>query len=198
VQDVQTEALRVPTQLGLDREEGRRKRHRKIVAALILLALLGSYLFTYFVAQQQGAQGARAELLEASIASLQQENARRASVGLPPINVPPPAVNTDAVIDSVTTAVIAKITSDPRFRGPAGQSIMGPQGQQGPMGPQGIPGERGERGERGLPGLPGLPGERGLPGEKGEPGERGPEGPQGPQGPQGPPAEGGGIIGGGG
>lgn len=185
-------------------EKKRNKARNKIIAGLVVLALLGSYLFTYFVARDQGAKAANLELLQGAVTSLEQANEARKQQGLPPVQAPPPAapgVNTSAVIDAVTTAVIAQIGSDPRFRGPAGESIMGPKGPAGdagvagPMGPMGPAGPLGPAGDRGPQGDSGPPGRDGTNGQTGSQGPQGPEGPQGdrgqqgdagPEGPQGP------------
>jgi len=64
--------------------------------------------------------------------------------------------------------------------GPAGESIIGPQGEKGPAG-ESIVGPRGPQGEPGVSNTPGPQGDRGEKGEagpegKGTPGPRGPAG----------------------
>lgn len=76
-------------------------------------------------------------------------------------------------------------------RGPAGESIRGPQGiigLPGPKGDRGPEGPPGQTGQRGPEGPVGEKGDRGPEGPIGPPGEKGPTGPRGAPGPQGPPA----------
>lgn len=201
---IQTQIQRAADQLDVEfeRRERRDKRRNRLIAGAIALAIIGSYLFTYFVARAEGAKAANLELLESAVSSLQQANDERAKQGLPPVQVPAPApaqLDRNAVIDAVTSAVIAQIGSDPRFKGPAGESIMGPKGPQGDQGPQGLPGvagptgpagrdgERGPQGDTGPEGPQGQQGPKGDTGDRGPQGDTGPEGPTGPQGPEGPP-----------
>jgi len=70
-------------------------------------------------------------------------------------NQPQPCIDVDALAD----AVVEKMATDSRFRGPQGDP--GPRGEPGPQGPPGPSGAKGE---------PGPPGPRGEAGAQGPPG----------------------------
>lgn len=188
------------------RRQRRRKRNKRAVIAAIILAILGSYLFTAVIAQRQGAAGARLDLMNGSIASLQQENIAREARGQEPLPVPVKTDTPDSseVVDAVTRAVLGRLSADPRLRGKDGIGIPGQDGLPGPQGVPGVPGPvgpagpPGAAGSKGVPGAAGSDGKNGQNGSRGEPGPQGDPGPAGPAGPPGPQGDSGGIIGGGG
>lgn len=178
-----------PTQGQLERETRARQRGQKVFAAVIVLAILLGYLFTYFVSRNVGATAAKQQLLESTISSLEQTNRQRADVGLPPVDIPAvvsqvedsgTGLDPSAITDAVTLNVVSLLETDPRFRGAPG--VVGPVG---PRGEPCLPENPECKGPPGQPGQPGQPGENGQNGQDGEPCDpsnpacRGPEGPPG-------------------
>uniref|UniRef100_S4RE73 Uncharacterized protein n=1 Tax=Petromyzon marinus TaxID=7757 RepID=S4RE73_PETMA len=126
-----------------------------------------------------------------------------------------PVINIDGVIQTGDGCCLTQggELEEIKFKGPKGDSVMGPPGipgtpgangqpgygLEGPTGQPGLPGAQGppgnpgvgvpgtgKPGPRGHVGEHGMPGPPGFPGSAGEPGPPGPPGPHGPQGPQGP------------
>lgn len=170
-----------PTQTQLHRETRARQRGQKVFAAVIVLAILAGYIFTYIVSQNVGRNAAKQEILASTVSSLEQTNRSRADVGLPPVDIPAVVqevesngLDQSALVDAVTLNVVSLLETDSRFRGAPG--AIGPVGPRGepclPSNPEcvGPPGAEGE---------PGRPGEPGEPGEEGEPGRPGDTGPAG-------------------
>lgn len=150
-----------PTKTQLEREKSARVRSAKLFTALLVLTVLGGYLFTYFVSREVGANAAKQELLASTVQSLEQTNIQRQSQGLPLVDIPAvvdgverAGMDQAAIVDAVTLNVVALLETDPRFRGTAGATgPVGPRGEpclprnEGCRGPAGERGERGPRGE---------------------------------------------------
>lgn len=177
-----------PTKRALDQESTSRKRGFKVIIAVILLALIGGYLFTYFVSREVGATAAQAELLASTVRSLESTNVQRQAAGLPPVDIQAVVDDVEAggvdqagVIDAVTLNIIALLETDKRFRGPAGE--IGKRGADGapclPTNPLcvGPPGLNGSNGTDGTPGTNGADGGEGKQGKPGEPGTNGDDAP---------------------
>jgi len=186
-----------PNQADFDLEKSQRKRGQRVLIALLALAVVGGYVFTYFVSRDVGAGAARDELLFSTVASLEATNIEREKAGLAPINIPAVVeqaapggvVDQGAIIDAVTLNVLARMETSDRFRGAAGAA--GLPGRDGApclptdprcVGPAGQPGADGEDGADSI-----VPGPKGADGEDGAdstvPGPIGPIGPVGPAGP---------------
>ncbi len=182
-------------------------RRGRVFIAILVGVLASVYLYTYIVQGQVTGVRAdvavaqtRQQLFDAAIQEIREDNDDRADLGLPPIPLPSGELDSTGqleqgqVIDSITTAVLARISADPAFRGSIGSpGLIGPDGRPcdpatNPLciGPQGETGPAGPPGPIGPAGPMGLQGETGPQGEQGEQGERGPQGPVGPQGPEGP------------
>ncbi len=162
------ELAATPTVRQLKSEQSSRIRGQRIIYAVLALAIVVGYFFTYIVAQDVGRTSARAELLDSTVASLVEANEVRQAQGLPaiPIDDVIRQLNDKGIVQAVTAAVLAQVASDPRFRGPSG--AIGPEGAAGQPG-VGIPGDRG------IPGVPGIDGEDGN-SIKGDTGDVGPKG----------------------
>lgn len=190
--DLDNAATAIVTREELERLVNQSRRRGNIIIALLVLTICGSYLLSYLnarsieaVTQDLAISATREALFDASLKQLQEANADREEAGLPPI--PPPLTNGSsyaipdgAIIDAVASTVIARISSDPEFRGAVG--VPGPPGKDGATGPAGPEGEVGQ---------PGPPGPQGPAGPQGPEGPKGAKGDQGDQGPPGPPILGG-------
>jgi hypothetical protein len=170
------ELAATPTFIEFEEEQRARKRGQKVLLALIALAVLGGYIFTWFVSRDVATQAARQELLRGTVAGLEQANVERAAIGLPQIPIEDVIANLDqdGIVSAVTTTVLARIESDPRFRGPSGAE--GVPGSPGLPGTAGTPGAAGQAGTNGTPGTNGQPGSVGLPGTDGANGTNGVDG----------------------
>ena len=178
------ELAATPTFTEFKQEQTERRRWNRVLLALIALAVLGGYIFTWFVSRDVATNAARQELLRGTVAGLEQANVERERAGLPQIPIQEVIANLDqdGIVSAVTTTVLARIESDPRFRGPAGS-----QGTPGLPGAAGTPGAAGEAGANGEQGAPGLNGTDGAPGEPGAPGTPGANGDKGDKGDKGDP-----------
>lgn len=179
-----------PTKRALDQESTSRKRGFNVIIAVILLALIGGYLFTYFVSRDVGATAAQQELLSSTVRSLESTNIQRQAVGLPPVDIQAVVDDVEAggvdqagVIDAVTLNIIALLETDPRFRGPAGEiGKRGPAGEPclptNPLcvGPPGLDGSNGTDGTSGTDGADGKDGKDGIDGVDGTDGTNGRDG----------------------
>jgi len=181
------ELAATPTFNEFKQEQNERRRWNKVLLALIALAVLGGYIFTWFVSRDVATNAARQELLRGTVAGLEQANVEREAAGLPQIPIQDVIANLDqdGIVSGVTTTVLARIESDPRFRGPVGAG--GLPGVPGAPGSAGTPGAAGSAGADGAPGTSGLNGADGLPGATGAPGANGTNGADGQPGPAGPP-----------
>ena len=190
------ELAETPTVVEFEQEKRARIRMGKIILALLVLAILLGYALTWFVADNVAKTTAKTELLRGTVESLQQANQQRAAVGLPPINIQDIVDQLDqkGIGDAITTTVLVKLSTDPRYRG-----VNGEPGIPGLPGAVGLPGAPGEPGTPGAPGAAGQPGATGTPGTAGQPGVNGvngangldglpgPSGTEGPAGAQGAP-----------
>jgi hypothetical protein len=190
------ELAATPTFNEFTQEQQARKRWNKLLLALIALAVLGGYIFTWFVSRDVATNAARQELLRGTVAGLEQANVERAEAGLPQIPIEDVIANLDqdGIVSAVTTTVLARIESDPRFRGPSGAEgvpgapgLPGTSGTPGAAGQAGANGINGTNGANGTDGLPGPSGSAGIQGDKGDKGDTGVKGDKGDTGAQGAP-----------
>lgn len=184
------ELAATPTFNEFSREREIRRRWNKVLLGLIALAVLGGYIFTWFVSRDVATNAARQELLRGTVAGLEQANVERERAGLPQIPIQDVIANLDqdGIVSAVTTTVLARIESDPRFRGPVGAAgLPGVPGAPGTAGTPGAAGSAGADGVQGAPGAAGLPGANGIDGANGTNGADGSPGPAGPAGAQGSP-----------
>jgi hypothetical protein len=167
------ELAETPTVVEFERERRERKRMGKIILALLVLAILLGYALTWFVADKVAKTSSRTELLRGTVESLQQANEARAAAGLPeiPIQQIVDQLDQKGLGDAITTTVLVKLSTDPRYRG-----VNGAPGLPGLPGPVGLPGAQGDPGAPGAPGAAGEPGAAGAPGAVGQPGEPGKQG----------------------
>lgn len=199
----------VATKKDTDRLDKKRKRGNRVLIALLILALVGGYLFTYSVSRSvgevAGTQASNDRAIRSSLSALDKTNIQRNRVGLPPIDVPKVAAELNDPNSGTTASdvsalnTIAKLQTDPRLRdlptiiGDAGKDgtpclpsdpacigLPGIPGTNGDPGDPGDPGEPGEAGKQGELGPSGIPGDKGEQGIQGIPGEQGAKGPPGP------------------
>lgn len=177
-----------PTVVEFQQEKRARIRMGKFILALLVLAILLGYALTWFVAGNVAKTSSRTELLRGTVESLQQANEQRAAAGLPqiPIQQIVDQLDQKGLADAITTTVLVKLATDPRYRGSGGApglpgavglpGIPGEPGIAGAPGAAGEPGATGAPGTAGQPGSPGAPGDPGVQGDKGIPGDKGDKG----------------------
>ncbi len=183
-----SELAETPTVVEFEQEKRARIRMGKFILALLVLAILLGYVLTWFVANKVATTAARTELLRGTVETLQQANEQRAAAGLPQIPIEEVVAQLDqkGIGDAITTTVLVKLATDPRYRGVNGEpGLPGVPGAVGLQGLPGDPGTAGAPGAAGQPGASGAPGAAGQPGVDGQPGPGGPAGLPGGEGPQG-------------
>lgn len=122
------------------------------VALMTILSLgLGSLLFPRIMKAETAIA-----FNTSAIEALQEARLKLRASGVPEADLPPPVViqghdvDVEAIIRATEATVLAKIRTDPKYRGAAG--IPGPSGKPGINGQPGPPGKQGEKGDAGPPG----------------------------------------------
>jgi hypothetical protein len=150
--DTVNRVRQLPTRQDLDRVSNKSARNRTIAICVALSLGIVSVIISVLTAYNQGQTAAAAAINASSIQALQQarDELRRSGVpeeSLPAVPLPnQPMINTDALVDATTALVLAKIRTDPKFRGETGADGMpcdptvypeciGPKGDPGPAGP---------------------------------------------------------------
>lgn len=155
---------------------GIQRRTSRLLYATVAICLLFSIVAisaTAFMVPRLARTEANTAVNTAAIESAIQVREQLRSTGvaeqdLPPVPEPRPpeeGVDIDSIVDSVAAIVLNEIRTDPRYRGPAGNT--GDPGQPcdpavwpaciGPEGASGDPGDDGEQGPKGEQGDPCLP-----------------------------------------
>jgi len=198
-------ASKLPTKDDLKRATRRSDRNRLyILCGVALISIIALAIAVALIPRLSSLEQNNA-INTGSIEKLQEARDQLRAAGVPEDQLPPvvpaPApgepVDVDALVNATAATILAKIRTDPAYRGAAGL-----KGDVGDMGPQGRPGEAPAcltsptqcQGAEGRQGPKGDEGERGLPGEsppclqeatacRGERGEKGDKGDKGDQGP---------------
>lgn len=182
--------------LRLNRRAGDRNRNITLIGvALIAVAAL---VFSSVNNSAINDTAAATAINTGSIKALNDARDQLRAAGVPESQLPPPVVinqsqpiDVDALVNATAATILAKIRTDPTYRGAAGL-----QGDVGPIGPGGVPGAapaclatptacQGADGKPGAPGAPGIDGSQGPKGDQGDQGIQGIQGVQGIQGLQG-------------
>lgn len=189
----------VPSKRDLYRDNRKRVRTATVTICIVGLIAIGSLILGYSNAQQVGVVAAGQAINTGSIEALSQARDQLRAAGVPEAQLPAPIViqqgepvDVDALVQATTATIVAKIRTDPNFRGQSGiDGLNGNDGATPPCiflpnmckGDQGIPGTVGPAGPAGVAGQAGP---AGVQGDQGVAGERGPMGLTGDTGPIGP------------
>ena len=162
--DTAQRARELPSREDLRIVERRSDRKQQVTVAIALVLALCGIGLSLATAYRQGQTAAATVINASSIQALEQAREELRASGVPEQDLPPLAtplpgasVDIDALIDATTATILARIRTDPQFRGQAG--LPGPPGP--PCDPTFNPACTGPQGD---PGVQGLPGEMGTPG----------------------------------
>lgn len=190
VEETAVSARELPSREELRLVSRRSDRNRTVTIAVVALIATLALGFSAWNDQRIDRTAADTVANQQAVEAVNRSISELRAAGVPENELPPPvvaepgqSVDVNAIIAATTATILAKIRTDPQFRGTAG--LNGLEGPLGPIGPMGPAGPRGEQGERGLQGEEGDEGPQGPAGPQGAAGEQGPAGPQGAQGQQG-------------
>lgn len=181
--DTVAEVRQMPTRKDLARLDRRRQRSQTITVAIVAFIAIIGVLWGYFNSQTIAAT----QLNSASVQALDDVRTQLRAQGVPESQLPPPVtvvsgpdVDVNAIVQASSALVLAKIRSDPAYRGTPG--LPGQPCQPttpacvGAVGDKGIPGDPGLTPAcvstinacQGPPGVKGDQGEQGVKGDKGD------------------------------
>jgi hypothetical protein len=179
-------AQEMPTKRDIKRQERRRKRTATVTVALVALIAVVGLVLGGWNTRKIGQVAASDAINAGSIEALQQARDELRASGVPEAQLPAPIViregepvDVDALVAATTATIIAKIRTDPNFRGASGiDGLNGIDGAtppclflpnmcKGDPGEKGDPGDKGDQGDQGIPGINGTNGTNGTDGVNG-------------------------------